>query len=73
MKKTSLIAVYLVAIFYHILWLMLATFGVSNAFNPTFIQLLLIFNSLCSVSGEYIALLYDVPKFTCNIFSLVII
>jgi len=52
MKTTSLIAVYLVGLefFYHIQWLMLAPFRVSNAFYLTlicqFLHIVLIFNNL---------------------------
>jgi len=73
MKTTSLIAVYLVGIFYQIQWLMLAPFRVSNAFYLTLIcqllHIVLIFNNLLrtSVSGDYVALLYDVPKFATNV------
>jgi len=53
--------------------LMLASFRVSNAFYLKLIcQILhsaLIFNNLQrpSESSEYFALLYDVPKFICNV------
>jgi len=52
---------------------MLFPFRVSNAFYLTLIcqilHIVLIFNNLqrTSVIGDYVALLYDVPKFTCNV------
>jgi len=49
-ETTSLIAVYLVGIFYHLQWLMLAPFRFSNAFCLKFIRqllhIVLIFNNL---------------------------
>jgi len=72
MKTTFLIAVYLVGIFYLIQWLMPASFHVSSVFYLMLIchplHVVLIFNNLyrTSVRGDNVALLYDVPKFTCN-------
>jgi hypothetical protein len=72
-KKTFLIAADLVGTCYRLQQLMLAPFLISNAFYQVLICLLLCiaitFNLhwRTNVSGKKFALLYQVPKFTCNV------